>query len=68
MSQLDSTRRGVYATFAALSILALLLGALLMRPGIVLKPDRNAPAFELDEPPAPPVGSPSSAPNQRAAN
>jgi len=43
--------RSLYVTFAALSALALLLGALLVRPGAELRPVRGAPPFDLDEPP-----------------
>lgn len=49
--------RSLYVTFATLSALSLLLGALLVRPDAGLPPVRGAPPFEVDEPPPPSPGS-----------
>lgn len=65
--KVDPTRLRLYATFAVLSSVALLLLALLVRPGTALKPERNAPAFEVEE--APPLPVPTSrAPNSNTPN
>lgn len=51
--KIDPPTARVLVTFGVVTLVALLLGAILVRPRDWLKPDRSTRAFELDEPPQP---------------
>jgi hypothetical protein len=61
--KIDGPSRRLYATFAVVSALALLLAGLLVAPGARVKAERGPRPVDFDEPTGlPPAGSASRAP------